>query len=254
MCKALRLPISGTMPILRRRILEFKTASAVPARLPVPQEPPEDLSPAPPIIPAIPPRMSPPSSSDENSSDSDADGNAGLNKGPKTRKTKGRKRKDEAYKKIRELKRLRQSITAMAKNSSPSKLETVGIGMAATICDSVFSHEAAATSRSPNQGIVDDKRTLSDSKDVVKGALKQISTSADDAKLKDAYDEYVSLIGKGMQAVMNPRDTDHLRWQYMATSIREHKSDGRLIYDEVRLVFQDEKLPCVYGKDTTDSW
>ena len=111
MCKALGLRISGTMPILRRRILEFKTASAVPARLPVPQEPPEDLSPAPPIIPAIPPRMSPPSSSDENSSDSDTDGNAGLNKGPKTRKTKGRKRKDEAYKKRRELKRLRQSIT-----------------------------------------------------------------------------------------------------------------------------------------------
>lgn len=142
----------------------------------------------------------------------------------------------------------------VAQNTSPSKLESVGIGMAATVCDRLFSHEAAATSRSPNHGIVDDKRTLSDSKDIVKGALKQISTSADDTKLKDAYDQYVSLIGKGIQAVMNPHDTDHLRWQYMAISIREHKSDGRLIYNEVRLVFQDEKLPCVYGEDTTDSW
>lgn len=116
MCKELGLLRTGTKPVLRQRILEFKKASDVPALLPVPQEPPElqeppeGSSPAPPSIPAIP-TMSPPTSDDGSDDSDDSDNDAALNNGPKTRKLKSRKRKDRAYKKMKELKRVRQSLT-----------------------------------------------------------------------------------------------------------------------------------------------
>lgn len=110
LCKKHDLPVSGTNPDLRKRILDHMTivARQVPREAPVLQVPPEDSSPAaaqslPPSSPRISPLnsgMSPPSSESESDEESEKE------TGPKTRNSKlGRKQKSK-YKKEKHMRKL----------------------------------------------------------------------------------------------------------------------------------------------------
>ena len=144
----------------------------------------------------------------------------------------------------------------MAENSSPTQLQKAAREMVATSLEQLLPRDGTIN-QSPNQYIVLYKKTLDQSKLIVKGALKQIPTSADpDSKdhPKFAYRMYVELIDEGIQAVMNPLHKEHQRWQFMAHSIGEHGNNGLDIYNDVRVAFPEAILPCVYSEETEDSW
>lgn len=266
LCKKHDLARSGNNPELKKRILDHMKATIVarqvPREAPVPQVPPEDSSPA--AAPILPPSsgmspmtgMSPPTSESESDRESVSDRESEKDTGPKTRDSKFGRNQKRKYHKEKNMRKLLAGVETMAENSSPTQLQKAAREMVATSLEQLLPRDGTIN-QSPNQYIVLYKKTLDQSKLIVKGALKQIPTSADpDSKdhPKFAYRMYVELIDEGIQAVMNPLHKEHQRWQFMAHSIGEHGNNGLDIYNDVRVAFPEAILPCVYSEETEDSW